>query len=92
MLSPSKRILNEYKTLVEDSVIVHITKTNYELLCDLETLMGLFCIIPLLESAHGLSKFAKSQQTLICDFIYTLKLCEVDLFTMYYEVIKRFSS
>jgi len=40
MLSPSKKVLNEYKALVikmvEDSVIIDSTKTNYELLCDLK--------------------------------------------------------
>jgi len=53
MLSPSKRVLSEYKALVvkmvEDNVIVDTTKINYELMCDLETLLGLSCIIPLLE-------------------------------------------
>jgi hypothetical protein len=53
MLSPSKRVLNEYKTLVvemaKDNVTIDVAKTNYELMCDPNTLMGLSCIIPLLE-------------------------------------------
>jgi hypothetical protein len=53
MLSPSKKILNEYKAFVVkmaiDSVSVQITKVNYELLCDVETLLGLAYVIPLLE-------------------------------------------
>jgi hypothetical protein len=53
MLSHFKKVFSEYKTLVtkmvEDNVIVDISKTNYELMCDLETLLGLSCIIPLLE-------------------------------------------
>jgi hypothetical protein len=53
MLSPSKKALNEYKVLVvemvKDSVTIDTTKTNYGLMCDPNTLMGLFCIIPLLE-------------------------------------------
>ncbi len=65
MLSPSKRVLSEYKALVvkmvEDNVIVDTTKINYELMCDLETLLGLSCIIPLLELVQGLSKIARSQ-------------------------------
>ncbi len=96
MFSLSKRIFNEYKTLVvklvEDSVNVDIAKTNYEFLCDPKTLLSLFCIIPLLELVQGLSKFAQSQQTFICDFIFALKLYEVDFFTMYCEFGKRFFS
>jgi hypothetical protein len=53
MLLPSKRVLSEYKTLVikmvEDNVTLDIGKINYELLCDLEMLLGFSCIIPLLE-------------------------------------------
>ncbi len=65
MLSPSKRVLSEYKALVvkmvEDNVIVDTTKINYELMCDLETLLSFSCIIPLLELVQGLSKIAQSQ-------------------------------
>jgi hypothetical protein len=64
MLLPSKRVLNEYKALVvkmaKDKVTIDITKTNYELMCDLEMLLGIFCIIHLFELVHGLSKFAQS--------------------------------
>jgi len=95
MLTPFERILSEYKALVvkmvKDNVIVDTTKTNYELLCDPETLMGFFCIIFLLELVHALSKFTQSQQTFICDFISSLKFYETNLFTMYYEGRKRFS-
>jgi hypothetical protein len=35
--------------MVEDNIIIDTTKTNYELLCDPETLLGFYCIIPLLE-------------------------------------------
>jgi hypothetical protein len=53
MLSPSKRTLNEYKVLVvemvKDSVTIDTTKTNYELMCDPKMMMGLSCIILLLE-------------------------------------------
>ncbi len=63
MLSPSKRVLQEYKPLimkmVEDSTIVVIAKVNYEILCDAKTLLDLACVLPLLEVVQGLSKFAQ---------------------------------
>jgi hypothetical protein len=53
MLSLSKKILSEYKTLVvkmvEDNVTADTAKTIYVLLCNFETLLGFFYIIPLLE-------------------------------------------
>ncbi len=46
-------------------------------------LLGLACILPCLETMHRLSKFAQERGTIICDFIYALKLAKVDLVTMY---------
>jgi hypothetical protein len=62
MSSPLKRVLNEYQMLVvkmvEDNVSIAIVKANYELLYDVETLLGLVCVLPLLELVQGLFKFA----------------------------------
>jgi hypothetical protein len=53
MLSPTKHVLAEYKILVvkmhDDSHIVVVAKTNLQYLCDIEVMMGLICIMPLLE-------------------------------------------
>ncbi len=58
MFSPSKRVLVEYKTLVVKWFKIETTKINYELLCDVETLLGISCTLFLLETMQGLSKFA----------------------------------
>jgi hypothetical protein len=62
-LSPSKRLWQEYKTLnlnmVVDNGSVETTKVNYELLCDVETLLGFVCILFMLELVQGLSKFTQ---------------------------------
>ncbi len=83
MLSPSKQFLNEYKGLVVkmviDNVNVQITKANYEFLCDAKTLLGLACVIPLLEVVQGLSKFAQGRGTFIYDCVDALKLVETNL-------------
>jgi hypothetical protein len=44
--------------MATNSVAINITKVNYELLCDDEMLLGLACVIPLLELVQSLSKFA----------------------------------
>ncbi len=33
------------------------TTANYELLCDIETVMGLTCLLPMLEALQGLNKY-----------------------------------
>jgi hypothetical protein len=44
-----KKVLNEYQMLVvkmvEDNVSIVIVKTNYELFYDVETLLGLACVL-----------------------------------------------
>jgi hypothetical protein len=50
MVVPSKVVLEEFKTLlvkmVED-VVNEYAIANYELLCDIETVMGLTCLLPI---------------------------------------------
>lgn len=41
----------------EDNYIISTTKINYELLCDVETILGLTCTMLMLEVVQGLSKF-----------------------------------
>jgi hypothetical protein len=53
MLAPFKRLVFEYKFVVmkmfEDLLTNPIVATNYELLCDVETIMRLTCVLPMLE-------------------------------------------
>ncbi len=82
-----KGIFFKYKLLVvkmvENNGHIENAKANYELLCDIEMLLGLTCILPCLKTIQGLSKFAQEKDTIICDFIYALKLAKVDFVTMY---------
>jgi hypothetical protein len=94
ILSIAKRVLIEYRILVvkmdTKSATIDNTKINYELLCDVKTLLGLACVLPLLETMQRLFKFAQ-RYTFICDFVSTMKLCEVELFTMRYDTKKQYS-
>jgi hypothetical protein len=60
MLSPLKHVLGEYKSLV---VKMHTnapnskpTRENLDLLCDLELVLHLSWILPMLEVVHALIK------------------------------------
>ncbi len=57
----------------------------------METLLRLACILPYLEIMQGLFKFTQGHDTLTCDFIFALKLIEVDLFIMYCDSEKNYS-
>ncbi len=76
--------------MAKDSVTNATAKVNYELLCEVETLLKLSYVLPLLETKARLSKFAQRQHTFICDFVFVMKLIEVDLFTMYCNTNKSY--
>jgi hypothetical protein len=64
MVFPSKVILEEFKTLLIKMVQEFDTndnaKVNYEFLCDADTVLGLNCVIPMLEVVQGLNKYAQN--------------------------------
>jgi hypothetical protein len=59
MLSPTKKVMVEYKILLVkmalDNLTNHQVMLNYEHLCDLHFLLEFACILPLLKSMHVLS-------------------------------------
>jgi hypothetical protein len=62
------------------------------MLCDVENFLGLAYIILLLECVQNLSKFGHTQDVLICDFVNVVKVCEVDIYQMYYDLVIQYSS
>jgi len=99
LLEPLKRVMGEYKTLVvkmcDDAAVKgpqltakqtaakESARENYGLLCDIGTLLGLPCIMPLLESVNNLMKFAQSDDTFVSDSVAAVKICQGELFMMY---------
>lgn len=77
--------------MVVDNGNVETTKPNYELLCDVKTLLSLAYVLTIQELMYGLFMFAQKQQILMYDFINALKLCEVDMCTLYCDIIVQFS-
>jgi hypothetical protein len=57
----------------DDAISVATANTNYELLCDVETVMGLTCVLPMLEAMQSLNKLVQNKDTFICDFVSTVK-------------------
>jgi hypothetical protein len=61
MLSLMKRMFAEYKTLmvhmIDDLNRVVATKTNLEYLWDIQAVIRLMCIMPMLKVVHALIKF-----------------------------------
>ncbi len=83
MLELLKRVMVEYKTLIvkmsQDNVLVVQTRFNLDLFCDLHMLLGLFCLLPLLEVVNALIKYVQGRDVFICDFVATIKICQTNL-------------
>ena len=62
-----------------------LAKYNCDFLCDVATLLALPCVLSLLECMNELMKFAQSKDVFISDYILTVKICQVDLYTMYMD-------
>jgi hypothetical protein len=65
-----------------------VANINYELLCDVETVMGLTFVLPMLEAVQYLSKLAQYKDIFICDFVLAVKLCQFKIYTMYVDLEK----
>jgi len=95
MLAFSKRLIFEYKFIVmkmsEDLPINLIVATNYELFCDVETMMGLTSMLPKLELVQNLNKPTQNKICFNCDFVVVVKLTQADLYILYVDPECHFS-
>jgi hypothetical protein len=80
-------VLEEFMTLLvkmaQDSTTNKFVVVNYELLCDVDAIMGFICVILMLEFVQILSKYAQNRKIFVCDFVNNVKLCQVDLHKKY---------
>ncbi len=63
-----------------DAPTIASTKFNLCVLIDVEMLLGLNVIMPLLEATHSLIKFSWPCDVFVCDFIAIVKCCEGDVY------------
>jgi hypothetical protein len=95
MLASSKRLVSKYKSIImkmsKDLPTNLVATTNYELFCDVETMMGLTCVLPMLEVVQSLNKLAQNEYCFICDFVVIVKLTQIDLYDLYVDLEHHFS-
>jgi hypothetical protein len=69
-VSTSISNVNLYYWFITNPIVV----INYELLCDVEIMMGLIFVLPLLNVTQNLDKFVQNKDYLICGFIIAMML------------------
>ncbi len=60
--------------IVVDSGFVEVTKANLVKLCDVSIILGLPCVLSMLEFLHGLMKFVQDKDVFMCDYILIIKI------------------
>jgi hypothetical protein len=98
MLKPAIRIMNEYKPLLvklkEDASVKNPTKLSLKYfsgLTDVQIIVGLTCLMPMLRMANGLMKAAQKNDAFVCDYLTAIKIFQRDLAQMYIEPHSRFT-
>jgi hypothetical protein len=103
MLSPLKRVMSEYRTLVHKmhqdgldgtstSAAREVAIGNYNLLVDISIPIALAGFLPLLETVHYLVKFSQQQDIFICDYLAAVKVCQGQLYELYCDPVSSFTS
>jgi hypothetical protein len=94
MASLAKRVFLEYCFLIV-KMQVKFAKSevffkNLNSLCDVEFILGLLCILPLLECVHTLIKFEQHRDVFIYNFMDIFKPTQQDLFKFYYDPFTKY--
>jgi hypothetical protein len=80
MFNLAKWVLSMYIPLVakmvEDSPFLMATRVNFKLICDVDLLISLSCLMLMLETFHGLIKFAHKKDVFVCDYVVAIKICQ----------------
>jgi hypothetical protein len=87
LLSLAKRVMAKYRTFLVKMVLDNLTNQH---LCDFQILLGLPCILTLLEFVHALIKFAQIRDVFVCDLMAIIKVNQRDLYNMYLEQSSNF--
>ena len=87
MLAPLKRVLSEWRLFIVKMALDYSShppsRVLYHLLCDIDSLLGMACILPLFEAVQSLSKFGQGRDVAICDFVATVKQCQIIVEMLY---------
>jgi len=64
---------------------INYIRENFELLCDLNLILDLPCVMLILEEVYYFIKYAQCQDVFIMDFLDVINLDEVELFNLYID-------
>jgi uncharacterized membrane protein len=88
--NPSKKVITMYMPLMakmaKDNTSITSSKVNFDLLCDINLLISLSCLSPMLKIVHALIKFAQTRMYLHVDMLQPSRSSKVNYtFTMWIQ-------
>jgi hypothetical protein len=82
-----KNLYFEYQPFIEnmhaESPKNDTTNKNLNVLCDVELILGLPCLLPLLECVHKFIKIVHSWDVFVCNLLEVVKLAQLELYKLY---------
>jgi hypothetical protein len=51
-------------------------RVNFELICNVNLLISLSCLLHMLETIHALIKFSQKKNVFVCDYVQSLKFAK----------------
>jgi hypothetical protein len=67
-----------------------IASKNLNVVCDMELILGLPCLLPLFKCVHKLIKIVQGQDVFVCNLVEVVKLAQLELYKFYYHSFTKF--
>ena len=74
-----------------DKKCMALTCKNLNHLIDIQVLLGLFGLLPLLRCVHSLMQFAQGRDVFVCDYVAAIHICIAKVTTFYMDDSTAFS-
>jgi len=93
VLSPTKWVYLEFRPFM---VKMHVKNQRNDVarkqisLCDVEVILGLCCILLLLECVHALIKVAQIKDVFVCNFVEVGKVAQQEFYRLYCDPCAKF--
>ena len=68
-----------------DKKLMEIARKNLDHLCDIQILLGLSGLLPLLKCVHSLMQFAQGRDVFVCDYVSAIQMCIAEVFSFYLD-------
>jgi hypothetical protein len=68
-----------------DKKLFKLAQANLAYLSDIQILLGLSGLLPLLRSVHFLMQFAQGRDLLVCDYVAAIQICIIEIIAFYVD-------